>query len=236
MYILAAGSLKSVWPRLMARWPQAATIQQTHFGPAGLLCEAITAGRRCDLFASANQAHPQSLLAAGIAHKIMPFATNSLCLTVRAERCDEDDNWLTLLRRTDLRLATSTAGCDPSGDYSLSLFSRIARDDPSLGAQLLSRAMPLVGGRDSLPVPAGQLAAGWLLEQDFADMFIGYASYRPQLEQLPSLRVFTIPPHYNPQAIYTLALLNPAAGELARYLCSADAADVLTASGFNADV
>ncbi|SFM96672.1 molybdate transport system substrate-binding protein [Izhakiella capsodis] len=234
MHILAAGSLKLVWPRLMVQWPQAKAQQNTEFGPAGLLCEAIMAGRCCDLFVSANQAHPQRLLAAGIAREIRPFTTNSLCLTVRADACHAQDNWLTLLRRPDLRLATSTAGCDPCGDYSLTLFERIAKDDSPLGSQLRQRAMPLVGGRDCLKIPAGQLAASWLLTSDFADMFIGYASYRSQLERDPSLRVFTIPAEYNPRAIYTLAVMNPIASELAYYLCSPEATELLTAFGFNA--
>ncbi|PIJ48586.1 hypothetical protein BL250_06755 [Erwinia sp. OLTSP20] len=233
MNVLAAGSLQGVWPCLMAHSPCTEAISQTRFGPAGLLLESVLAGSHCDLFASANQAHPQYLLTAGIAQYIRPFATNRLCLTVRSQACQHDDDWLTLLRRRDLRLATSTAGCDPSGDYALQLFDLIARDHPALARSLRQRALPLVGGRHSLSAPPGQLAASWLINQGHADMFIGYASYLPLLRQDPRLRVFTIPTRYNPPAIYTLAVLHPIAGELATYLTSAVAARVLSNAGFN---
>lgn len=55
MRVLAAGSLKTVWPAMMAHFPHPV---ETHFGPAGLLRERIEAGERCDLFASASEEHP----------------------------------------------------------------------------------------------------------------------------------------------------------------------------------
>ncbi|EAO0583408.1 molybdenum ABC transporter substrate-binding protein, partial [Salmonella enterica subsp. enterica serovar Javiana] len=56
MRILAAGSLRVVWPQLMAAFQADAVCD---FGPAGLLRERIEAGEACDFFASANLAHPQ---------------------------------------------------------------------------------------------------------------------------------------------------------------------------------
>ncbi|EIY7504502.1 molybdenum ABC transporter substrate-binding protein, partial [Salmonella enterica subsp. enterica serovar Typhimurium] len=54
MRILAAGSLRVVWPQLMAAFQADAVCD---FGPAGLLRERIEAGEACDFFASANLAH-----------------------------------------------------------------------------------------------------------------------------------------------------------------------------------
>lgn len=108
MRILAAGSLRVVWPQLMAAFQTDAVCD---FGPAGLLRERIEAGEACDFFASANLAHPQALLESGRALRAAPFTTNRLCLSVRAQAMREGEDWLSLLTRRDLRIGTSTAGC-----------------------------------------------------------------------------------------------------------------------------
>lgn len=108
MRVLAAGSLRGVWAQLITHFSEPV---ETHFGPAGILQERILAGEECDLFASANLAHPQALLAAGRAQAVVPFSSNKLCLTVRSDVMLVGDDWRALLNRTDLRLATSTAGC-----------------------------------------------------------------------------------------------------------------------------
>lgn len=150
MRILAAGSLRVVWPQLMAAFQADAVCD---FGPAGLLRERIEAGEACDFFASANLAHPQALLESGRALWVAPFTTNRLCLSVRAQAMREGEDWLSLLTRRDLRIGTSTAGCDPSGDYTQQLFSRMGKE----GEAVRKRAVALVGGRQTLPLPA----AGW---------------------------------------------------------------------------
>lgn len=225
MRVLAAGSLKSVWPALMAYFPHSV---DSLFGPAGLLRERIEAGEPCDLFASANMAHPQSLLDNGQALSVIAFASNTLCLTVRNEVLQADDDWFTLLTRNQLRLATSTAGTDPSGDYTQALFSRMS----PAGEAVRQRAMPLVGGRDSVPVPDGRLAAEWLLRENRADLFIGYSSYQTALRQVDGLTVIDIPAAYNPRVAYGCAVITPEAERLAQFLVSAQAKAVLRQAGF----
>ncbi len=52
--LLAAGSLKSAFLPLLARFQQLSGIQvEAQFGPAGLLRERIEGGERCSLFACA---------------------------------------------------------------------------------------------------------------------------------------------------------------------------------------
>lgn len=70
-------------------------------------------------FASANAAHPQALLQAGLAQECQGFASNQLMLTARRSPDNDGLDWLALLSTPRLRLATSTPGCDPSGDYTL---------------------------------------------------------------------------------------------------------------------
>ncbi|MHA6634433.1 molybdate ABC transporter substrate-binding protein [Citrobacter farmeri] len=225
MHILAAGSLRAVWQPLMACFQVKDVL--CDFGPAGLLRERIDAGEPCDFFASANMAHPQALLDAGRAQSVAPFATNRLCLTVRASVVREDDDWLSLLTRPDLRIGTSTAGCDPSGDYTQQLFSRMG----DAGTRARERAVALVGGRDTLPLPAGSLAAEWLIGNDYTDVFIGYASYAPRLRLIEALTVVEIPAPYNPIAEYGFACLSEKGKLFADFLLTPEARLILCQHG-----
>lgn len=225
MRVLAAGSLRGVWPQLLAHFPHPV---ETQFGPAGLLRERIEAGEPCDLFASANVAHPQALLQKGVARSVEVFASNSLCLTARSAVLRDGDDWLSLLTRPDLRLATSTAGCDPSGDYTQALFTRMGE----AGIAVRERAMALVGGRGSAPVPQGKLAAEWLIQSGQADLFIGYASYAPKLRLIPDLSVLNIPEPVNPRVEYACAVMSPEGQALAEFLQSEQAKVILQQAGF----
>ncbi|MGL5599959.1 MAG: molybdate ABC transporter substrate-binding protein [Silvania sp.] len=226
MRVLAAGSLRGVWPQLMVHFPEPV---ETQFGPAGILHERIEAGESCDLFASANLAHPQALLMAGRALAVVPFASNKLCITVCSDRLHGNDDWRALLTRTDLRLATSTAGCDPSGDYAQELFARMGQ----AGDAVRERALALVGGQRSAPVPANTLAAEWIIRSGQAEMFIGYASYAEKLRQIAGLTVIDIPEPFNPRAQYAAAQITVRAHHLAAFLQSQEAQKILREAGFD---
>lgn len=226
MRVLAAGSLRQVWKSLMSNY-QGDNIQ-CDFGSAGILRERIEAGEICDFFASANMAHPQMLMAAGHALYIKPFTYNRLCLYVRANKINVNDDWYSLLNRETLRIGTSTAGCDPAGDYTHQLFENMG----SIGGKIRQRAVALVGGRKSLPLPRNVIAAQWLIENDYTDLFIGYASYAPGLESIESVKVIEIPEPYNPVAIYGFACLTEKARPLCNFLVSSDARAILEQHGF----
>lgn len=69
--LLAAGSLRSAFLPLVAHFRQHTGLAvDAQFGPAGLLRERIEAGSPCAVFASANAAHPQALLALGSASSL----------------------------------------------------------------------------------------------------------------------------------------------------------------------
>ena len=106
--ILAAGSLRAVWPDLVAAFSVLSGLKvNTDFAPAGLLRQRIEAGEPCDLFASANRQHPEALLQSGRAAEAGLFAANTLSLTIKRDIVTQADDWLSLLCRNDLRLATS---------------------------------------------------------------------------------------------------------------------------------
>ncbi|BDH46034.1 hypothetical protein TUM12370_20780 [Salmonella enterica subsp. enterica serovar Choleraesuis] len=231
--VMAAGSLRRVWPALMEVWAGCGGKPVTpHFGPAGLLCDSIEAGEPCSLLLSANGAHPQRLLSLGRALSVTKFASNSLCLTVRASAVHPDDNWQTLLGNPALRLGMSTPGCDPCGDYAAALLQLLAEQWVETGPAIAKRALPLVGGRGISRLPAGALAASWLIDNDLCDLFIGYTSYAPRLRNLPALRVYPLPASVNPAVSYELALMDEAAAPLARFMTCVEAQQIFAESGF----
>ncbi|EBE4779485.1 substrate-binding domain-containing protein [Salmonella enterica] len=81
--------------------------------------------------------------------------------------------------------------------------------------------------------PAGRLAAEWLINHDYTDIFIGYASYAPRLRRVNSLRVVDIPEPYNPVAEYGFACLSEQGKTLADFLLSPRARLILMQHGFS---
>ena len=231
--VLAAGSLRFVWPQLIAAFNVRQQINvETEFGPAGLLYQRIQQGENCHLFASANLTHPQALLSSGRACSFVPFTYNQLCLSVKTSLITATTNWLELLNDPQLRIATSTPLSDPSGDYSWQLFTRIEQHHKGMGNALKARALQLVGGPDSPAVPAEKIAASWLLENDRADIFIGYRNYAAGLKNQTTITVLDIPSPFQVQADYALAVCHPQAQPLADFLLTVQAQNIFQQAGF----
>ena len=231
--VLAAGSLRLVWPELIAAFKASQQIDvETEFGPAGLLCQRIQQGESCHLFASANVAHPQTLLSSGRALSLALFTCNQLCLSVKTPLMTATTDWLELLSNPLLRVATSTPVSDPSGDYTWQLFTLIEQRYKGMGNALKDRALQLVGGADSAVVPAGEMAASWLLENDRADIFIGYRHYAMRLKNHKTITVLDIPSPFQIQADYALAVYHPEAQPLANFLLTVQAQKILQQAGF----
>ncbi|MBO2025847.1 substrate-binding domain-containing protein [Klebsiella pneumoniae] len=111
--LLAAGSLRSAFLPLVAHFRQ--HTGSAVDGPCRLLRERIEAGAPCAVFASARRT-AQALLQAGLAQecRICQQPADADRPAVAGQRWLD---WLALLSTPRLRLATSTPGCDPSGDY-----------------------------------------------------------------------------------------------------------------------
>ena len=228
--MLAAGSLRLAFTPLLKAFTQLTGIEvAVQYGPAGLLRERIEAGEPCALFASANRAHPQHFLHTGKAYAAHTFSGNQLCLTTQ-----KSGDWLELLSDPTLRIGTSTPGCDPSGDYTWALFDKLEQFEPGLGQQLRERAVPLVGGRDTLSVPAGELASGWIIRQGFADVFIGYAHYGKALSGQTDIRCVPIPAEHNIQCDYQLAVLDKSneVASLVEFILGCEGQEFMQTAGF----
>lgn len=235
LQVLAAGSLRHVWPKVVNAFQHhyPAGIE-TQFGPAGILRQRIEQGEACDLFVSASIAHPQTLLQAGLAQRAGVFCHNFLCLNVRSDCVDPAADWLDLLRNPALRIATSTPGCDPCGDYAWQLFERIEQHDAKLGQRLKQRAMPLVGGKDSAPMPPGILASAWVIQSGQADIFIGYRSYAHLVQPDAGIHTLVIPEERQTRADYGYAVCQPAGHTLAELLLTPEGQEIFVKAGFGA--
>ncbi|MFK3841439.1 substrate-binding domain-containing protein [Serratia sp. NPDC087055] len=231
--LFAAGSLRGALGPLLAAF-QAQTGEQvdTLFGPAGLLRQRIEAGQHPHIFASANLAHPQRLVDLRLSPRVQRFAQNRLCATVRNITELTKPPLLSVLLDSRWRIATSTPGADPSGDYAQQLFDRIETITPGAGDSLRQRALALVGGPDSAPLPPGRLAAEYLLNSGQADIFLGYASYGSVLAEFPELAVRYFPPSLAIRADYGLCLLDERAQRLAAFILGAQGQAILQEQGF----
>ncbi|MGL5385394.1 MAG: substrate-binding domain-containing protein [Serratia sp. (in: enterobacteria)] len=233
--LFAAGSLRLAFTSLLAEFEQQTGQRvEATFGPAGLLRQRIEQGERPQIFASANLEHPQRLVANGIAQAVQPFTRNRLCATVRNIPALTQPDLLTLLCDPQWRVGTSTPVADPSGDYAQLLFDRLEQLLPGQGSALRSRAVALVGGADSAPIPAGRLAAEYLIAKRQTDIFLGYASYAEALAPCPQVKVRLLPAELDCKVTYGMCLLeegSQAAQQLMTFILSAQGQQALQRMG-----
>lgn len=234
--LFAAGSLRYVFEPLLNDFSHQHRVKiTTTFGPAGLLRQRIESGEKTDLFASANVAHPQQLLASGLARHTRSFAKNRLCIVMRDIPELTERPWQSALLDDKYILATSTPGSDPSGDYSLQLFDLIGESIPGAADRLRFKTYPLVGGPDSQPLPENVLPSAYLITSGRADIFIGYGNNVPLLRQYKALRVIELPEQYQINIEYQLAIMQdapPITGLLADFITSEAGQRYFVAHGF----
>lgn len=123
--VYAAGSLRGALTAI-ARDYETSTGQKVAltFGASGLLRERIEKGELAQVFASADNDHPQRLARQGGWQPSTVFVRNSLCALTRDKLDVTTSTLLEVLLRPDVRLGTSTPKADPSGDYTWALFHK----------------------------------------------------------------------------------------------------------------
>jgi ABC-type molybdate transport system substrate-binding protein len=186
--IYAAGSLGAVLPKLIAAsgLPEGAVATPV-FGPAGLLRQRLVSGETADLFASADLAQPQAVAAIKRA-LVVPFARNRMCVLAPQRLGLTADNLLDRMLSPDLRLATSTLGADPGGDYARAVFARAEKLRPGAEQALIAKAKLLVGGPASMTPQPGHSAAATIFLTDAADALLYYCSgAEAAAKEVPSL-------------------------------------------------
>ena len=157
LHIYAAGSLTGAFTDMVKAFPAAeGAVAAPLFGPSGVLREKIEQGDRVDVFASADMEQPRSLARAHAGSSVVMFTRNRLCALGKASAGLTPDNLLEQLLDPSVRLATSTPGADPGGDYAWAVFARAEAVHPGAQAMLQAKAMQLVGGPGSTPLVPGR--------------------------------------------------------------------------------
>jgi molybdate transport system substrate-binding protein len=218
--VAASGSLRGALTDLIAASGLANDIAPPVFGAGGLLRQRIEAGEHADLFASADLAQPRHLAQDSHYLPVIAFARNQMCLISRAALGVTADTMLDRLLDPAVRLATSTPGADPGGDWAEAVFDRAEALHPGARALLDAKAIRLPG--KATTVPGHGLAASIFLGNQ-ADMMLSYCTGVPALlKEVPDVTSVPLPASLEVFPVNSLTVLasNPTAMRLALFILS----------------
>ncbi len=231
--VFAAGSLKSVFGDMARAMPEdGVPAAQFTFGASGLLKDRIAGGDACDVFASANMAHPRALTSSDA---VTVFARNRLCALTRADLGVTPDNLVARMLDPGIRLGTSTPVADPSGDYALDVFVKAEEIERGSLEPLLDKALPLTGGALSQRPLNGRSIYSEIMARGDADIFLTYVTNAQTVVQdVPGTAIVELPPELAVAADYGLAVLSdrPAASAIAEWILSSAGQAILVRHGF----
>jgi ABC-type molybdate transport system substrate-binding protein len=221
--IYAAGSLGVVLPELIAAsgLPEG-SVAAPVFGPAGVLGKRLLSGETADLFASADLAQPQAVAAAKGA-LVVPFARNRMCLATPGKLGLTAATMLDRMLSPDFRLAASTPGADPGGDYARAVFARANALRPGAEAALIAKTLLLLGGPGSMTPQPGHTPAATIFLGDHADALLYYCSgTAAAAREVPGLVSIPVPDALEVGPVYGLAIMSdrPEAARLALFMLS----------------
>ncbi len=232
--VYAAGSLGVVLPKLIAASGlPAGDVAPPVFGPAGALRQRLQSGEAADLFASADLAQPEAL-AGQPGVLVVPFARNRMCVLAPRHLGLTADTLLDRMLSPGLRLATSTPGADPGGDYARAVFVRAEAIHPGARAALVAKSLMLLGGPDSMAPQPGHSAAASILLGNRADALLYYCSgTAAAVPEAPDLASIPLPDALEVGPVYGLAVLSarPEAARLALFMLSEAGQAMLARAG-----
>ncbi|MGI3899152.1 MAG: substrate-binding domain-containing protein [Janthinobacterium lividum] len=234
--IYAAGSLSEAMMALIAASGETPeTFAKPVFGPAGLLGDRLQKGEEADLFASADLAAPVRVAAAHSGALVIPFVRNRMCMAAKPAVGLTEANMLDRMLAPELRLATSTPGNDPGGDYAVAVFDRADALRPGAGKILADKALHLVGGPNTMVPVAGRSPSATIFLGNNADLFVYYCSSSAGLlKEVPDLTNLPLPETLEVHPVYGMTVLSadPAAARFALFVLSQKGQAVLARFGF----
>ena len=225
LHVTGAGSLASAFTDLLRRFPAGPdTVAVPEFGPSGLMREKIEAGADVDLFASADMAQARRLAIGHPERFVVNFTRNRLCAIARGSIGLTSANMLDRLLDPMVRLATSTPGSDPGGDYAWAVFARAEGMHPGARAALEAKALAALWrrGKNASLVP-GKGAVEGIFLADRADVALGYCSGAADVvREVPGLAVVPLPAELTVGPAYGMVVLDakPVAWRLAMFVMS----------------
>ena len=238
LHLAGARSLASAFTDLLRRFPAGPdTVGLPEFGPSGLMREKIEGGADVDLFASADMAQARRLAVGHPERFVVNFTRNRLCAIGRGTLGLTSTNMLDRLLDPTVRLATSTPGADPAGDYAWAVFARAESVRAGARAALEPKAQQLYGGGDRTPllVP-GKGAIEGIFLTNRADVALGYCSGAAAVvRDVPGLAVVPLPPELAVGPAYGMVVLDakPVAYRFAAFVLSEAGQAILKEHGFN---
>jgi ABC-type molybdate transport system substrate-binding protein len=135
-----------------------------------------------------------------------------------------------------VRVATSTPGADPGGDYAWAVFARADAVHPGAQAILQQKALQLVGGPDSKPLVPGRGFVQGIFLSHSADLMLGYcSSAEAVLRELPDLVNMPLPAALAVGPAYGLIVLSdhPLAARFGLFVLSERGQGILLRHGFD---
>src|ERR1700730_4345009 len=236
--VMGAGSLTDAFTDLLRRFPAGPdTIAAPEFGPSGLVREKIETGLNVDLFASADMEQARRLALGHPERSVIHFTRNRLCAVARTAVGLTMTNMLDRLLDPAVRLATSTPGADPGGDYAWAVFARAEAVRAGARGALEAKAQQLYGGGVTPPpLLPGKGAVEAIFLSDRADVALAYCSGAPAVvREIPGLAVVPLPPELSVGPAYGMVLLNPKPLTLrfATFIMSEGGQAVMKAHGFD---
>jgi molybdate transport system substrate-binding protein len=235
--VYAAGSLSGALTEMVTAFnAPAGSVAAPVFGPSGVLREKIEQGAPADLLASADMTQPRLLARKWVGRPVIMFTRNRLCALGRQSIGTTAENVLDRLLDPSVRLATSTPGADPGGDYAWAVFARAEAVHPGAQAILQAKAMKLVGGANTVPLVAGHGAVQGVFLSDRADVMLGYCSgSAPVMRDVPGLVSVPLPPALSVGPAYGMIVLtdHPLAPGFALFIMSEQGQAILQRHGFD---
>lgn len=235
--VYAAGSLTAAFTDLAAAFPApSGSVAAPVFGPSGVLRERIERGEPADLLASADMTQPRTLAGKHDGRFVAMFTRNRLCVLGPGGTGLTPDTILDRMLDPATRVATSTPGADPGGDYAWAVFARAETLHPGAQAILQAKALKLVGGPDSKPLVRGHGAVQGIFLSHSADLMLGYCSSgEAVLRELPELVNIPLPPPLTVGPAYGLIVLSdhPLAARFALFVLSEQGQAILQRHGFD---
>jgi ABC-type molybdate transport system substrate-binding protein len=235
--VIGAGSLAAAFTDLLRQFPAGEdNVAAPEFGASGLMRQKIEAGTQADLFASADMDQARRLAVGHAERTVVLFTRNRLCAIARTSVGLTPDDMLDKLLEPAVRLATSTPGADPGGDYAWAMFARADAVHPGARAALEAKAMKLVGGPNTPPLVPGKGAVEGVFLADRADVMLGYCSGAPAvIRAVPNLVSVPLPPALTVGPAYGMVVLDPkpVALRFALFVVSETGQSMLRAHGFD---
>jgi molybdate transport system substrate-binding protein len=203
--LMAAGSLTQAMNDMMAAYAaQGGARFAAQYGPSGKLRQEIEAGKKVDVFASASTDHTEALAAKKLLGSSRVFTHNDLCVVADPDLKLGESDLLEVLRRSDVRLATSTPVSDPMGDYTWQFFRNAEHAKPGLYQLFDAKALKLSGA--SAPAPGAKPPYVTAFEDDKADAYILYCTNAVATKKaVPQLEIVHIPQDLNVRSDYGIA-------------------------------